>query len=75
MATTYKTVQGDMWDSIAHKLAGTEEVTAQLIEANLDKSDIMVFSAGIELVVPEFNITPRMRNTIPRGRSEVIPIG
>lgn len=55
MATTYKTVQGDMWDSIAHKLAGTEDVTAQLIEANLDKSDIMIFSAGVELVVPEFN--------------------
>lgn len=55
MATTYKTVQGDMWDSIAHKLAGTENVTAQLIEANMDKSNIMIFSAGIELVVPEFN--------------------
>lgn len=52
---TYTTVQGDMWDTIAHKLAGTEEVTAQLIEANLDKSDIYVFSAGIVLTVPDFN--------------------
>ena len=44
MATTYRTVQGDMWDSIAHKLAGTSDVVAQLIEANLDKSDIYIFS-------------------------------
>lgn len=51
----YTTIQGDMWDSIAYKLAGTTDVTAQLIEANLDKSGILVFSAGIELEVPEFN--------------------
>ena len=55
MATTYRTVQGDMWDSIAHKLAGTSDVVAQLIEANLDKSDIYVFSAGEVLNVPDFN--------------------
>ena len=53
--STYITVQGDMWDSIAQKLAGTTDVTNQLIEANLDKSAIMIFSAGIELVVPDFN--------------------
>lgn len=52
---TYTTVQGDMWDSIAHKLTGSENVVAQLIEANLDKSDIYIFSAGIVLNVPEFN--------------------
>ena len=55
MATTYRTVQGDMWDSIAHKLAGTSDVVAQLIEAKLDKSDSYIFSAGIELTVPDFN--------------------
>lgn len=44
-----------MWDSIAHQLSGSTDVTAQLIEANLDKSNIYIFSAGIELIVPEFN--------------------
>ena len=53
--TTYTTVQGDMWDSIAYKLAGTENVAAQIIEANMDKSSIMVFSAGVVLNIPEFN--------------------
>lgn len=53
--STYTTVQGDMWDSIAHKLAGTENVAAQIIEANLDKSGIMIFSAGVKLNIPEFN--------------------
>ena len=55
MAGTYKTVQGDMWDTIAHKLTGSTDVAAQLIEANLDKSSIYIFSAGIELSVPDFN--------------------
>jgi phage tail protein X len=53
--STYTTVQGDMWDSIAHKLTGSEEVTAQLIEANLDKSAIYIFPAGVVLNVPDFN--------------------
>lgn len=52
---TYTTAQGDMWDSIAFKLTGSEEVTAQLIEANMDKSGIYIFSAGIVLNVPDFN--------------------
>lgn len=55
MAGTYKTVQGDMWDAIAHKLTGSSDVVAQLIEANMDKSSIYIFSAGIELSVPDFN--------------------
>lgn len=53
--STYTTTQGDMWDSIAYKLAGSTDVTDQLIEANLDKSSIMIFSAGVELNVPDFN--------------------
>lgn len=53
--STYTTTQGDMWDSIAYKLAGSTDVTDQLIEANLDKSSIMIFSAGVELKVPDFN--------------------
>lgn len=44
-----------MWDSIAYKLTGSTDVTAQLIEANLAMSDIYIFSAGIVLNVPEFN--------------------
>ena len=44
-----------MWDTIAQKLTGSTDVTAQLIEANLDKSSIYIFSAGIELSVPDFN--------------------
>ncbi len=52
---TYTTVQGDTWDSIAHKLTGTEDVTAQLIEANMYKSSILIFSAGIVLNLPDFN--------------------
>ena len=53
--STYTTLLGDMWDSIAYKLAGSTDVTNQLIEANLDKSSIMIFSAGIVLNVPDFN--------------------
>lgn len=67
--TTYTTVQGDMWDSIAHKLAGTELVTDQLIEANLDKSSIMIFSAGETLNIPIFSLYETDSEYYPPWRS------
>ncbi len=49
----YKTVQGDMWDSIADRLMGDCKYTNLLIEANQKYVDVFMFSAGAELVIPE----------------------
>lgn len=50
---TYTTVQGDMWDSIAHSQMGDVKYTNILIKANFQHRGIYVFPSGIELEIPE----------------------
>lgn len=54
MTKTYTTIQGDMWDSIAKKLYGTEKAMNALLCANQRHADTVVFGSGVELVVPEY---------------------
>lgn len=55
MLKTYTTVQGDMWDSIAHKLYGAEEALNVLLEANQQYKDYVVLPAGLVLNIPDYN--------------------
>lgn len=49
----YITVQGDMWDGIAYKLYKDANRADVLIGANPKHRFIYVFSAGIELEIPD----------------------
>ena len=52
----YVTVQGDTWDMIAFKVyegLGGEKLTHTLLDANSEHISTVIFSAGIELTVPE----------------------
>lgn len=62
--STYTTIQGDTWDGIAYKLYGNEKHMKELIEANWSRIDTLVFSAGVELDVPE----------LPEESDEDLPI-
>ena len=42
----YQTIQGDMWDSIAKKVYGTEKAMELLMQANPAYLDTAVFGAG-----------------------------
>lgn len=53
MANTYTTIQGDTWDLIAYKLYGAEKYMKYLIEANWPLLDVLIFSSGTVLTVPE----------------------
>lgn len=64
---TYSTIQGDMWDSIAYKLFGTEYAINALIDANQKYKDIIIFPAGIVLNVPVYEI-PKNSNIPPWER-------
>lgn len=55
MLKIYTTVQGDMWDSIAQKLYGAEEALNVLLEANQQYQEVIVFPAGLVLVVPDYS--------------------
>lgn len=49
----YKTIQGDTWDLIAFNKLGGEQYTHELIEANFEYRDYVIFPANITLELPE----------------------
>ena len=52
---TYQTVQGDMWDSIAKQAYGTETAMDQLMRANPDLLQVVVFGAGEIVLLPQIS--------------------
>lgn len=55
----YTTMQGDTWDMIAVKVypeLGGEKLMSVLMGANSEYVETVIFSAGIELVIPEVNV-------------------
>ncbi len=63
MSKTYKTVQGDMWDSIAHAQLGDVAYTDKLMALNTAYLDYYIFPAGITLVLPE--VEEEVSDTLP----------
>lgn len=63
----YRTLQGDTWDMIAYRCYGTEKMTSELIQANSEYADYVVFPAGLVLNIPE-EIIPATINTPPWRR-------
>lgn len=51
--SSYTTVQGDTWDLISYKIFGEERYMKCLIEANWDYADVLVFTSGIALAIPD----------------------
>ncbi|MDL2268878.1 tail protein X [Desulfosarcina sp. OttesenSCG-928-A07] len=56
MADDYITTQGDTWDAIAYKCFGCETFLNHLVMANLEHLDVLIFPAGVVLVVPDITI-------------------
>lgn len=56
MTRYYTTIQGDEWDLIALKVFGDESYLNALLNANQQYNDVLVFSAGIQLVLPEIEV-------------------
>ena len=63
MANTYTTTQGDTWDIVSLKAYGTEKNMGELIMANPDYRDVVIFNAGAVLVVP--TVTKTRPSTLP----------
>jgi phage tail protein X len=49
---SYITLQGDAWDAIAFRLWGEERFFMELVAANPEHLDTLIFPAGVELRVP-----------------------
>lgn len=56
MSRYYTTVQGDEWDMIALKVYGDESYLNALLKANQKYNNIVVFSAGVKLLLPEIEV-------------------
>lgn len=56
--TTYTTIQGDMWDSIAWSQMGSVYHTGELMNANPKYHDYLTFPAGITLTIPDSEAQP-----------------
>lgn len=53
MRWLYTTRQGDTWDILAHDIYGSEKLMHVLISANPAHANTIVFTAGIQLIIPE----------------------
>ena len=62
---TYTTVQGDMWDSIAHHQLGSCSYTDALMNVNQDKLKYFTFPAGIELNLPDIETDELIDESTP----------
>ncbi len=64
----YVTVSGDQWDMVSFLLFGTEQYTGDLMQANMEYMDIVVFPAGIALNVPDIDTES---SGLPSWREEI----
>lgn len=69
MAKICKTVDGDTFDSLALAFYNDEKLASVIIQANPDYCDTLIFSAGVELTIPE-EITVTMPETLPPWRRD-----
>lgn len=52
----YTTTQGDTWDLISFKMYDDEHYIDRLIKANPQYRNTTIFSANVELIIPELEI-------------------
>ena len=67
MSDSYRTIQGDAWDSIAYRLWGREHLMSALLRANPEHADTLIFQADIILAVPPVE-KPRKKLETPPWR-------
>ncbi|GEN83632.1 membrane protein [Sporosarcina luteola] len=65
---TYATVQGDTWDILSKKVYGSEFHTDMLMKANPDVVDVIMFSSGVLLLVPEIDTVEQFDSLPPWKR-------
>ena len=49
----YKTITGDTFDIIAHKIMGDRKYTKELYEANPDHVETLIFGGGVDVNIPK----------------------
>jgi phage tail protein X len=61
----YTTIQGDTWDIISKKFYNTENLVNVLLRANPAYISTVIFSSGVDLIIPEIDIEEELNNLPP----------
>lgn len=67
MAKIHTTVAGDTFDILALRYLGHEKFASAIIQANLDYCDVLVFDAGVRIIIPN-SATTALPETLPPWR-------
>jgi phage tail protein X len=62
------TIQGDTWDIIAKKTLGSEYYMSDLIDANPDYRETVIFPANVRLNIPDITTATTPQNIPPWKR-------
>ncbi len=66
----YTTVEGDTFDSLALMFYNEEKLASEIIKANPDYCDVLIFDAGVKLTIPEVSTVTLPATLPPWRRSE-----
>lgn len=69
MPKIHKTVQGETFDSLALLYFNEETLASNIIAANLDYCDVLIFDAGVELIIPD-EADVELPETLPPWRRD-----
>lgn len=67
MISTYTTIQGDMFDWISYRIYGHEKYANVLMRENPLYSSVVIFDAGIILVIPNISSPASNVSSVPWG--------
>lgn len=68
---TYRTIQGDMWDSIAYRQLGSAAYADKFIQLNQQHRETYIFPAGVELILPEIERAAKPADNLPPWKREL----
>ena len=71
MSYSYTTVSGDTFDLVAYKSYGNCRRVKELMQANSQYLDILIFPAGVVLTVPELTVSRIDTQGLPPWRREL----
>lgn len=63
--STYTTIQGDMWDSIAAAQMGSASYVGELMRVNQRYLSYYIFPAGVVLTIPDVDASAQASDTLP----------
>lgn len=69
MSKVHVTVEGDTFDALALHYYDDEKLAHNIIQANPDHGDVLIFEAGVTLEIPDVS-TVTLPETLPPWRRD-----